>query len=188
MPKIIKDLKEHIFEAAMSLFCEKQYNDVDMKMIAQKCGIAVGTLYNYYPNKKELYINIVENSWKKTFSKLHQIDELHLSPKQKIKRYIEILYDDIEKRQGLGKELARTNINDLTEDDRIISFKKMLISNMQRHIKSIEKLDIFKDDRSIDRKISETLLVTLIVLMEAHPEEKQANIDFLNEMLNAFVK
>ena len=46
MPKIIKNLEENIFNAAFELFSEYGYQDVDMKMIAKKVGIAVGTLYN----------------------------------------------------------------------------------------------------------------------------------------------
>ena len=53
----------------MELFLENGYEGVDMKMIAKKCSIAVGTLYNYYPNKKELYIAILNESWNDTFKR-----------------------------------------------------------------------------------------------------------------------
>lgn len=52
MPKIIKNLKEKILISAMELFNDFKYKDVTMSGIAKKTGIAVGTLYNYYPNKK----------------------------------------------------------------------------------------------------------------------------------------
>lgn len=52
MPKIIKNLEEKIFNNAQKLFCENGYENVDMKTIAENCSIAVGTLYNYFPNKK----------------------------------------------------------------------------------------------------------------------------------------
>ena len=43
MPKIIHNLNARIEQAAMELFNTYDYNQVDMKMIAKKCNIAVGT-------------------------------------------------------------------------------------------------------------------------------------------------
>lgn len=60
MPKIIKDVEKTIRNCAIELFIEHSYADVDMRMISKKSGIAVGTLYNYYENKKQLYLSILK--------------------------------------------------------------------------------------------------------------------------------
>ena len=187
MPKIIRDVKDNIFEAAMSLFSQNEYEKVDMKMIAKDSGIAVGTLYNYYENKQELYIEILRISWEQTFAKLSNIDEMHISPKRKLQKCIEQLYTDMEIRKGFGKELMRANDSDLNKDERIIEFKKALILNLEKHIRSIDKLENY-ECQSIDKKMAEALLLTTILLIEAHPQEKTENIEFLIDMLNSFIK
>ncbi len=58
VPKVIKNLKEKITRSAFQLFADKDYNDVNMKDEADDAGIAVGTLYNYYSNKQELFLVI----------------------------------------------------------------------------------------------------------------------------------
>lgn len=187
MPKIIKDVKDNIFEAAVSLFSQNEYDQVDMKMIAQESGIAVGTLYNYYENKKELYIEILRTNWEQTFAKLSEIDERHISPKQKLKKCIEQLYTDMENRKGFGKELLMANNSELNKDERIVEFKKALIINLEKHISSIDKPEKY-GGQSIDKKIAEVLLLTIILLIEAHPQEKTENIEFMIDMLNSFIK
>ena len=83
MPKIIHNLNARIEQAAMELFNTYDYNQVDMKMIAKKCNIAVGTLYNYYPNKKQLFIHVLEESWSTTSHSLDEIYEMALLPEEK---------------------------------------------------------------------------------------------------------
>ena len=62
MPKIIENLDEEISKTALELFRDNSYQNVSMRKIASEVGIAVGTLYNYYPNKWELYIEAFEES------------------------------------------------------------------------------------------------------------------------------
>jgi AcrR family transcriptional regulator len=46
--------KQHIQEVALTLFAEHGYEKTSIRMIAQKAGISLGLLYNYYPGKDEL--------------------------------------------------------------------------------------------------------------------------------------
>lgn len=187
MPKIIKDLENTIFNISMELFLEKGYKDVDMKMIAQKCGIAVGTLYNYYPNKKELYIATLKESWNSTFNKFEALRSLPLSPREKIEKALLVLYEDIEERKGLGKELLNKNITELNGDPRVLNFKEKLIENMEIAISSLEKKEGFKNDNSINKRLAEIFLLSIPILIEAHKDEKEENTKFLKGILDGFI-
>ena len=116
MPKVINDIEKNIFDTAMELFGDLGYDNVDMKMIANKTGIAVGTLYNYYPNKMQLYLSVLEDSWADTLKKIDETSKLDISPESKIKKYLEVLYDDIEARKGLGSELLKEKNIDRTKE------------------------------------------------------------------------
>ena len=59
VPKIINNLRGKISRAAYQLFSKKGYSAVSMKIVAEETGIAVGTLYNYYTNKEELFLSLI---------------------------------------------------------------------------------------------------------------------------------
>lgn len=50
-----KQLKEKIVEISKDVFLEKGYIESTMQEIAQKAEIGVGTLYNYFPSKAEIF-------------------------------------------------------------------------------------------------------------------------------------
>lgn len=49
------DKQKKIKEAAKAVFIEKGYSETKMSEIAAKASISVGTIYNYYKNKKDLF-------------------------------------------------------------------------------------------------------------------------------------
>lgn len=63
MPKIIPGLKEKLLEVSASIIAENGYGALSMKELAKKSGIAVGTIYNYFPDKNALLGAIVVQDW-----------------------------------------------------------------------------------------------------------------------------
>ena len=51
MPKRIENLKETILQHARQILLEEGYGALTMRAVAARCGIAVGTVYNYFPAK-----------------------------------------------------------------------------------------------------------------------------------------
>jgi len=49
-----------IFEAAMAVFSEKGFEKATVDEIAERAGIAKGTIYYNYGSKKELFLSLVE--------------------------------------------------------------------------------------------------------------------------------
>jgi len=55
--------RDRIYEAALELLAERGFSHTHMKEIAERAELAVGTLYNYYDSKHELYMEIMEAKW-----------------------------------------------------------------------------------------------------------------------------
>ena len=55
--------KEIILDAACQLASEKGAGALNIRSVASRCGVAVGSVYNYYPNKSELVADAVEKFW-----------------------------------------------------------------------------------------------------------------------------
>jgi AcrR family transcriptional regulator len=53
---------EAIHEAAVQVFTEKGYDRTTTDLIAERAGVSVGTLYQYFPNKKAILIEIWDRS------------------------------------------------------------------------------------------------------------------------------
>jgi AcrR family transcriptional regulator len=53
--------REEIIEAALDVFTEKGYGAATMPEIARMAGVAAGTLYLYYPSKRELFVAVVKS-------------------------------------------------------------------------------------------------------------------------------
>jgi AcrR family transcriptional regulator len=52
--------REEILKAALDVFTEKGYAAATIPEIAQAAGVAAGTIYLYYPSKRELFVAVVK--------------------------------------------------------------------------------------------------------------------------------
>ena len=63
MPKLIANLRENIPAEARRLLSERGYSGLSLRELADRCGVAVGTLYNYYPSKAALIARLMLEDW-----------------------------------------------------------------------------------------------------------------------------
>lgn len=188
MPKIIKDVEETIRNCAAELFVEFSYSNVDMKMISKKSGVAVGTLYNYYKNKKELYFSILKESWENTFNRLDAVSGLSISSEEKLRKFISTLYEDIEARNGLGKVLINTSVSELKDDKEINDLKNSFILKVENFFSQINKVAALDKCSNINTKLAESLIVSTLTMLEFHSNDKEDNINFLVEFISLTIK
>jgi len=188
MPKIIKDVEKTIKNCAVVLFAELNYTDVDMRMISKKSGVAVGTLYNYYENKKQLYLSILKESWQNTFNKLDVINELTISSGEKLRKFISTLYEDVEARNGLGKALINTSVIELKDDKEISDLKNNLILRIENLFKCLNKVETLNKCSMVDTRLAESLLASTLTMLEFHPDDKEDNINFLTGFISLSIK
>ena len=60
--------REEIVRAAIAL--KQDAGEISMRQIAKACGVAVGTVYHYFPDKTALLIAAVEQVWREIFAPL----------------------------------------------------------------------------------------------------------------------
>ena len=59
--------KEAIMQVCRRIVAEKGMNALNMRLVADECGIALGTLYNYFADKDALVLAAVESIWRDIF-------------------------------------------------------------------------------------------------------------------------
>ena len=74
MTKIIENPKESILYHAKSIVVNEGYNNLTMRSVSEKSGISVGTIYNYFPTKKNLTIQLMEDYWNEYLITVKEID------------------------------------------------------------------------------------------------------------------
>ena len=73
MPKdtlnnIPQEKRERILREAALAFAERGYAATDMAALARRCGIAKGSIYNYFESKEELYVYVCRDGMEKSRS------------------------------------------------------------------------------------------------------------------------
>lgn len=76
--KTIVTSKEEILKACREIVSCEGLQAVNMRAVATKCGVALGTLYNYFPSKDELVLDTIESVWHDIFH-MEQLKEKVLS-------------------------------------------------------------------------------------------------------------
>lgn len=69
MPKLIPNAKEQILSVAKEELRNPEGGTFSMRSVARKCHMAVGTLYNYFPDKINLIAEILLVEWKEEYQK-----------------------------------------------------------------------------------------------------------------------
>ncbi|MGG7077575.1 TetR/AcrR family transcriptional regulator [Clostridium sardiniense] len=176
MPKIIKNLDEKIFNVAWQLFTDRGYDNVDIKAIAKECDVAVGTLYNYYGNKRDLFLKVLEKSWNNTFDKLKK--ELIKEEKNELKtiKFINVLYADIKERKGLGTEILNQN--------KII--KETILIRLYEFVNELDLQDFKRTTEKEVINLIKLLLYNIVFLINVRENNDDANIKFLISILKIF--
>ena len=79
MAKIIENLYIDIQTVGKKILLEEGYNQMTLRLVASKCNIATGTIYNYFKSKDMLVATIMFKDWedllKKTNPKVDKAKE-----------------------------------------------------------------------------------------------------------------
>ncbi len=70
MPKILENVKEQLLAEAERQILEIGYAKTTVRSVAAACGVAVGTVYNYFPSKEMLVATFVAEDWKRVAREL----------------------------------------------------------------------------------------------------------------------
>ncbi|MFC2027337.1 TetR/AcrR family transcriptional regulator [Chloroflexota bacterium] len=58
-PQVTEQKKKQILDAALAVFSKNGYGESTVPEIAREANVAVGTIYNYFPSKRDLLISLM---------------------------------------------------------------------------------------------------------------------------------
>ena len=86
MPKIIENLREELLAEAKRQIAERGYKNTTIRSVAAECGIAVGTVYNYFKSKDMLIASFILVDW------LECVRSISEQPKEDRRRYLNFIH------------------------------------------------------------------------------------------------
>ncbi|MBS4539439.1 TetR/AcrR family transcriptional regulator [Clostridium sp. D2Q-11] len=73
MARVIENPKQLILSKAKEILYNQGYHKLSMRALSKACNIALGTIYNYYPTKKDLIIEMMTDYWQNYLDSVHKI-------------------------------------------------------------------------------------------------------------------
>lgn len=105
----MENKKDLIFRAARELFAQKGYKETNIPEITSLAGVAVGTFYNYYASKDEIFFEVFtrENEIvkKELMSSINPDDDLHDTMTRMILRSRDSILSNLILREWYNKDL-----------------------------------------------------------------------------------
>ncbi len=111
-----------IRDTALRLFAEKDFRKVSGREIAKACGVSIGTLYNYYENVDELFLDIFIKNTRDITKQIEAGGETPLSLPQLCNIYITFLNENMTYYQMMGYFMLGGSLSDKGRDklDRVM--------------------------------------------------------------------
>lgn len=103
MPKIIENLESKLIEEAKRQIEEAGYSATTIRSIAKKCGVGVGTVYNYFPSKDLLLASYMLTDWNSCVAAIEAVSEQAGSPRP----VMQCIYDQLLAYAGRHRAIFR---------------------------------------------------------------------------------
>lgn len=142
-----KDKKERIINEGFELMCRKGYFNTNTIDIAKEAGVSTGIIYQYFNDKKEIFLEGVKNYSDKIMFPIMDIlnnEDIH---KEKLEEIINKIIEKLIKSHNISKREHEEimAMSHLDEDVGEI-FKSNELNTTKQIVKVLEENGIFIDD------------------------------------------
>ena len=176
----MQDKKAVIFEAGRELFQQKGFKDINVSDITKKAGVGVGTFYNYFESKEQLFLEIFidENSRVKRaiVSSLNLNDAPAKITREYMQQSMIIMGNNLILKEWYKKDIARelhAYFNEHGGGD--VSFVRSVF---------VELLEKWQSEKSIREDIDAGAILSvfdMLVYLDNHQDDVEVP-DFLGAM------
>lgn len=114
--------KEEILNTAMEIALEEGIEAVNIRKLATKCGMAVGSMYNYYKSKEELFAELSEHFWNKILENQERLYHQGMDFTTFLQQYFAYLYGKLNSYDSKWYEM----MNERVKSETLMLFKAVL--------------------------------------------------------------
>ncbi len=158
MPKFIRFAGENILAAARKRMLSNKKKDLSLRNIADDCGIAVGTIYNYYNDKEDIVYAVITKDWDKLLKKA----EIKILKAETIGEGMTAVYDAVFSLRKIYRKYWETNYDAASAKEAASLHRTEFISSLTDIVEKV--LGRFMDDytRSDARMFAELISASAV--------------------------
>jgi AcrR family transcriptional regulator len=167
----MEDKKADIFNCGKELFSSKGFKDTNVSDITKMAGIGVGTFYNYYSSKEQLFMEIFMKENEKLKKSFESID-MDTDPVKAIKEMLSINFAGINSNPILKEWYNRDLFSKLEKQYYEQGGMKSIAELMNSG--TLELIKRWKTDGKIRNDLDDDLILaifTAIPYIDIHKEE-----------------
>jgi AcrR family transcriptional regulator len=94
-------MKQSIYEATMTVLNEKGFDGLRMDRVAKAAEVATGTLYNYFRDKDELLLHVIDTRFVPIRQLFSEIRDSHRTPPEKLEDFFRAHLNFVEEYRSL---------------------------------------------------------------------------------------
>lgn len=173
-----------IMKVCRQIVAEEGIAGLNMRKVAKRTNLAIGSIYYYFPSKDDLLIASIESVWDDIF----RLDEVDLG-KIKLSEYIDLTYTNI--KNGMEKYPNFLNIHSMSFSTKKDKKARLVMDDYLRELKGniIEILlhdtdirkDVFDDDFK-QEDFADFIITNIISLWLS-----QKSADFMIKMIEKII-
>lgn len=149
LARIIENPKQLILNKAKEILYEKGYSKLNMRALSKECDIALGTIYNYYPTKKDLIVEMMSDYWENYLYSVQKTAELNIDFYAKLNKIFNELKDFIQ------------NFRQYWLTPELYSSREYVKSGLQKEYIFMDKLIILIEDILIKEQDENNIQIKL---------------------------
>lgn len=182
------DKRQRLVGAAARLFHEQGINVTTLANIAALAEVPLGNVYYYFKSKESIISAVIEFHRKNLDEMLSKIDETSLSPKDKLKELVRVVFEDRDHVSKYGDivgslalELSRLNSDNTQNATSLINKIKTWISNQ---ISAVTPSNTHVENTSINMIASIQGIASIGVAFQ-NKELVEQQINWLNSWIDS---
>jgi AcrR family transcriptional regulator len=133
-----KARRTEILEQAEKIFAAKGFHNVTMAEIASASGFSIGSLYQFFSGKENLYTSMISEKLDLMYKKIHEEVNSSADITDKIKKLIGAHFDFVEQNTDFCRLFLRGESVPLSEI--MVSLRDKLIDDYSQHLSFIENI------------------------------------------------
>jgi len=130
--------RSDILEEAEKIFAARGYHNTTMAEIARASGFSIGTLYQFFDGKENLYGTMVSEKLDRMYAGIREAVAGKETVGEKLEALVGSHFDFVEKNVDYWKVLIRAE--SITLSGETTSLKEKILSHYLRHIHFVEKI------------------------------------------------
>lgn len=157
--------RRSLLESGRALFIEKGYDQTNAKEIASHAGVAIGTFYRYFTDKRQLLMSLLEDKIEKLLPP--EPNWTNVDPEAFFASLLEQHYQQLDQ-QSLSRVFPELILKDSQFAEVIAEAKRITHSRIRLSLEHAKEQGLVWKDLDLD-----TVSWSIMVLSEKIPEKQQ---------------